>query len=347
MPYALRDNVGRRFTISAPARIGRDPGSDVVVQDGLASRTHATVWVDQAGLHIRDEGSANGTIVNGVAVRSAVLKTGDQIVVGATVLGVEFSPDPAAPSPGTANTVVRAPVPAPPAYSPPAPAYQAPPPAYPPPPPAYQAAPPVAYPPPPGPATARPGQYYPGPAYPQAAAPVYAAPSPPNYARPPAPKQGGGCGRLFLLGCLLPLVLCLFVSAGGFLAYRGGLITPAMLLNLVGLGPADVTVENLRDDGVRVLIVQVDVAKDSSPTTASLSLKAFEVRGYRITNAGRYRIEFRADPSGAGLGTCLLTVKSGATYQFVALPSAILINRVNDPVSIGRDLNVATSTLCR
>lgn len=332
MPYALRDNVGRRFTISAPARIGRDPGSDVVVQDGLASRTHATVWVDQAGLHIRDEGSANGTIVNGVAVKSAVLRSGDQIVVGATLYGVEYSPDPAAASPGTANTVVRVPVQAPPVYQPPPPA------AYQPPPPAYH---------PPPHATAPPGQYYPGPAYPQAAAPVYAAPPPPNYVRPPAPNQGGGCGRLFLLGCLLPLVLCLFVSAGGFLAYRGGLINPNMLLNLVGLGPADITVENLRDDGVRVLITQVDVAKDSSPTTASLSLKAFEVRGHRISNAGRYRIDFKADPGGAGLGSCLLTVKSGATYQFVALPAAILINRVNDPVSTGRDLNVATSSLCR
>lgn len=345
MPFVLRDNAGRRFTISAPARIGRDPGSDVVVQDGLASRTHATLWVDQAGLQIRDEGSANGTIVNGAAVKSAVLKLGDQIVVGATLFGVEYSPDPAAPSPGTANTVVRAPVLAPPVYPPPPPTYQPPPPAYSPPPPAYQPPPPAYYPPPH--ATAPPGQYYPGPAYPQAAAPMYAAPPPPNYARAPAPKQGGGCGRLFLLGCLLPLVLCLFVSAGGFLAYRGGLITPNMLLNLVGLGPADLSVENLRDDGVRVLIVQVDVAKDASPTTASLSLKAFEVRGYRITNAGRYRIDFRSDPSGAGLGTCLLTVKSSAMYQFVALPTAILINRVNDPVSSGRDLNVATSTLCR
>ena len=142
MPYALRDNVGRRFTVSAPARIGRDPGSDVVVQDGLASRTHATVWVDQAGLHIRDEGSANGTIVNGVAVKSAVLRSGDQIVVGATPYGVEYSPDPAAPSPGTANTVVRVPVQAPPVYQPSPPAaYQAPP--------VYQPSPPAAYQPPP------------------------------------------------------------------------------------------------------------------------------------------------------------------------------------------------------
>jgi hypothetical protein len=74
------------------------------------------------------------------------------------------------------------------------------------------------------------------------------------------------------------------------------LVTPNMPLNLVGPGPADIAIENLRNDGVRVSIVQVDVAKDSSPTTASLTPKAFEVRGHRISNAGRYRIDFKADP---------------------------------------------------
>ncbi len=356
MGYFLRDNAGRRFTISGPARVGRDPASEVFLQDGLASRTHATVWVDQLGLQIRDEGSANGTIVNGVAVKSALLKPGDQVLVGATLLNVEFSPDLAAPPPDPANTVVRGPVQAPPVYSPP-PAYPppaayppppvySPPPAYPPP--AYQPPPPAPYhPPASGPATAPPGQYYPASAYPQGRAPVYAAPASQNYGRPPAPKQGGGCGRLFLLGCLLPLVLCLFVSAGGFLAYQGGLITPNMLLNLVGLGPADIEVDNFRDDGVRVSILELDPPKDSSASQSSLSLKAFEVRGRRIDRTGRYRIEFRSDPGGASLGTCVLTAKSGAKYQFVALPSSIIINRVNDPVSVGRDLNIATSALCR
>ena len=78
-----------------------------------------------------------------------------------------------------------------------------------------------------------------------------------------------------------------------------------------------------------------------------MSLKAFEVRQKRIDRTGRYRIDFKASPGGAALGTCVLAVKSGAQYQFVALPSGILINRTNDPVTVGRDMNVATSALCR
>lgn len=49
-------------------RIGRHPGSDVRLDDPSVSRRHATLTVAHAGLGLRDEGSRNGSFVDGVRV---------------------------------------------------------------------------------------------------------------------------------------------------------------------------------------------------------------------------------------------------------------------------------------
>lgn len=69
--------------------IGRAASSNVRVVDDSVSRTHATVTLDDGGImRIRDEGSKNGILVNGVSVREAVLQRGDVIHVGGTMLAV-------------------------------------------------------------------------------------------------------------------------------------------------------------------------------------------------------------------------------------------------------------------
>ena len=130
-------------------------------------------------------------------------------------------------------------------------------------------------------------------------------------------------------------------------AIRGGLITPKMLLTLIGQGPADVEINNFRDDSIRFSMLQLDPPKESTPNQASFVTKSFDIKNQRIEGPGRYRIDFKTETGSTALGTCILTVKSGGRYQFVLLPSSIIINRVNDPVTSGRELNVATSTLCR
>ena len=64
------------------AVFGRDPGCDVVLNDGKCSRRHATVEDLPEGLVVRDAGSANGTFVNGKRVERARLRPGDTIRLG-------------------------------------------------------------------------------------------------------------------------------------------------------------------------------------------------------------------------------------------------------------------------
>jgi|GEM_PF-1090679 len=193
----------------------------------------------------------------------------------------------------------------------------------------------------------------------------YAAvsPPPPPFASPPAPpappiyvaqtppsaqsKRGGcgGCGGCLIV-CLVLIALVASVAVGGFLAYQSGALTPATLLNLVGLGPGDIEVDNFRDDAIQVSIRQVEVAPDAAPASGALSLDPFDIKSYRAQNPGRYRVEF-ALKQGGTLGTCTLTVKSGDRYQFVALPARIAVNRANNPSSVGTDFVVQTSSLCR
>ncbi len=156
------------------------------------------------------------------------------------------------------------------------------------------------------------------------------------------PKRG--CLSSCLLGCFIVILVSLGLGVAGYVAFRTGALTTAKLLNLVGLGPADIETDNFRDDTIQVSILQLDAAKGTAPTV--LKIKRFNIRTYHAANRGRFRVTFSAATGGA-LGTCTLTVRSGDHYQFVTLASKIVINRVNRPASVGTDFVVATSTLCR
>ena len=77
----------------APARaqgtatIGRAKSNSIVVEDALASRVHALLESTSDGLHIRDNGSSNGTFVNGSLITAGVkLRDGDIVTIGNTDL---------------------------------------------------------------------------------------------------------------------------------------------------------------------------------------------------------------------------------------------------------------------
>lgn len=87
-------------------RVGRDPGSDVWLQDESVSRKHAEILVDGDGASIRDLGSRNGTTVNGSALEGNAppfpLEIGDRVGFGALSLLVcaDDSPSGAVGIPG-------------------------------------------------------------------------------------------------------------------------------------------------------------------------------------------------------------------------------------------------------
>jgi len=63
-------------------KIGRNTDNDIVINDVLASRHHATLVNTAAGTEIRDNRSINGTFVNGSRVESALLHDGDTVTIG-------------------------------------------------------------------------------------------------------------------------------------------------------------------------------------------------------------------------------------------------------------------------
>ena len=74
---------GERFYLEQPkVTIGRDPESDIFLNDVTVSRSHAVVTVEGSKVRIVDAGSLNGTYVNNRIVTTATLKSGDIVQIG-------------------------------------------------------------------------------------------------------------------------------------------------------------------------------------------------------------------------------------------------------------------------
>ena len=77
------DMTGSRFTLSKDLTlIGRQPESDILLDDITVSRRHAEVIKTASALIVRDLGSLNGTYVNQTRVDEFALKHGDELQVG-------------------------------------------------------------------------------------------------------------------------------------------------------------------------------------------------------------------------------------------------------------------------
>lgn len=79
-------NAGSRFVVVDRASIGRHPDSDFFLDDVTVSRRHAEVRREGAGFTLKDNGSLNGTYVNGERVEAAPLENGDEIRIGKYVI---------------------------------------------------------------------------------------------------------------------------------------------------------------------------------------------------------------------------------------------------------------------
>lgn len=78
---------GRVFeNVPTPVSIGREEGNTVQLNDERISRYHIKIQEDQGKLVLTDLESTNGTRVNGETVQLWILRHGDVITVGRTVL---------------------------------------------------------------------------------------------------------------------------------------------------------------------------------------------------------------------------------------------------------------------
>lgn len=131
--------------------VGRDPACELVIEDKSVSRRHAFLERRGPGWAVVDQGSANGTFLNGAQVTEAELRDGQELRLGMVALRVEIEsamagtvlmdaplqgtvmmPMPSAPAPAAAPSwgaqpaaypqpSYAPPPPGPPAYAPPAP----------------------------------------------------------------------------------------------------------------------------------------------------------------------------------------------------------------------------------
>ncbi len=71
--FALADTV---------TTAGRNPECTVFLDDVTVSRKHASIRATPDGYMVRDEGSLNGTYVNNERISSAILRSGDEVLIG-------------------------------------------------------------------------------------------------------------------------------------------------------------------------------------------------------------------------------------------------------------------------
>jgi diguanylate cyclase (GGDEF)-like protein len=91
-------DFGKHFNFSqGPIVIGRDKSNSIYLEDEKVSKVHCEVSFirnrDLEQVIVRDLDSTNGTFVNGEVIKQAVLKSGDKIEIGDTVLRFNYNDD--------------------------------------------------------------------------------------------------------------------------------------------------------------------------------------------------------------------------------------------------------------
>ena len=76
-------NAGSRFVLGNEiTTIGRNPDSDIFLDDVTVSRRHAEISRGPAGFVVRDVGSLNGTYLNRERIEDTTMANGDELQVG-------------------------------------------------------------------------------------------------------------------------------------------------------------------------------------------------------------------------------------------------------------------------
>ncbi|NVJ25731.1 MULTISPECIES: FHA domain-containing protein [Myxococcus] len=87
MPFQLTisegKDAGKEFVFDQDSvLIGRTSECDVVLYDPGVSRKHCRLFLDGDAYSVEDQGSANGTLLNGTAVQTQALEDGDKLTLG-------------------------------------------------------------------------------------------------------------------------------------------------------------------------------------------------------------------------------------------------------------------------
>ncbi len=105
-PRGVTPRPGSTYRFEGGAiSIGRMSENGVVLQFSNVSKKHCTLVVNNGQVVMKDEGSSNGTFVNGVPAKNRVIKPGDRIGVGDFILELSQSAEARAASKPLNNLV--------------------------------------------------------------------------------------------------------------------------------------------------------------------------------------------------------------------------------------------------
>lgn len=76
--------------LKLPAMIGRSRDSDVTVSHASVSRHHCLIYELEGALVVRDNGSLNGTVIDGEKVQESLLKPGQSLTIGPLTFRAEY-----------------------------------------------------------------------------------------------------------------------------------------------------------------------------------------------------------------------------------------------------------------
>lgn len=88
LDFTAGEEEGRVEYLEVPyATLGRKPDNTICLEDTAASGKHALIcFVQSMEWRIVDEGSTNGTLLNGSPVKEYALRDGDKILIGDTMM---------------------------------------------------------------------------------------------------------------------------------------------------------------------------------------------------------------------------------------------------------------------
>src|SRR5262245_49967469 len=109
---------GARVPLKNGFVLGRVAGCDLVIDDTKASRRHARIVVENDVVEIEDLGSSNGTLLNDKPVTRRLLRDGDRVQIGKTVIVFHEGEATVAAAPAAPGGAAAAPRPAAPPAAP-------------------------------------------------------------------------------------------------------------------------------------------------------------------------------------------------------------------------------------
>jgi diguanylate cyclase (GGDEF)-like protein len=84
------EDVGIRHRIEGTCVVGREVDCDLVLRDARASGRHVRFEVRGTEVHLEDLESTNGTLLNEQRVQRGIVRGGDKVFVGSTVMRLDW-----------------------------------------------------------------------------------------------------------------------------------------------------------------------------------------------------------------------------------------------------------------